>query len=304
MLLLLCGFLFVPTIVVTMVWVVGSAQPQVTGGNDSGYTATGVQIVAYAKQWLNIPYVWGGTNLNIAVDCSGFTYSVYANFGINLPRTAWEQGHVSSGTVVNSIQAAMPGDLIWWPPRHVGIYIGDGKAIQSSGDDTNTDLQHAGRGVTIVAADYRAIGTIHRFVTDLDSEAMGHQNDRTVYTQTELELIWAIVAQEDSTGYDGSLAVISSAMNRISSPVWRKYGNNALKQLTAAGQYCYSRDIGGSWQERQHGNVPNFTKQAVQDCLIKGVRNHNFFSFRSTKKKSQNWVQIGGNWYFDVSPAP
>lgn len=273
----------------------GSGAVEIANG---GYSVQGTQIAEYAKQWIGTPYVWGGTDLNIAVDCSGFTFCVYNNFGITLPRTAREQGNTEEGAYVNTLSEAIPGDLIWWTPRHVGVYLGDGKAIQSSGDESNYDLSHAGKGVSIVAADYRNIGTIRRFVTDGGIGTEGFAKDTTEYNKEELELIWAIVAQEDSGSYEGSLAVISSAMNRVSSPVWSYTGTNALEQLTAPGQYCYSDNIGGNWQGRLNGNVPIYTKQAVQDCLEKGIRNHAFTSFRSTSGGDNSRVQIGGNWYF------
>ena len=72
----------------------------------------------------------------------------------------------------------------------------------------------------------------------------------------------------------------------------------AMKQLCAPGQYCYSNDH--YWEARLGGNVPEYVKQAVNDCLKKGIRNHSFTSFRSTKGKTTgpNAVQIGGNWFF------
>ena len=95
-------------------------------------------------------------------------------------------------------------------------------------------------------------------------------------------------------------------MNRVESPKWGYEGKNALAQLTAPGQFCYSNDT--YWQARLGGNVPDYVKQvpdyvkqAVNDCLKKGKRNHNHTSFRSTKGKvtGNDAVQIGGNWFFD-----
>ncbi len=87
-------------------------------------------------------------------------------------------------------------------------------------------------------------------------------------------------------------------MNRSESPRWGYCGGNALAQLTAGGQYCYSLD--NYWRSRLNGNVPEYVKQAVNDCLRKGIRNHGYTSFRSTKGKTtgNDAQQIGGNWYF------
>ena len=122
--------------------------------------------------------------------------------------------------------------------------------------------------------------------------------DPSNYTQEELELIWAIVAQEDDTGYEGALAVISSAMNRADAN-YGGYGTTALEQLTADGQYCYSPKVSDPslYQRRLGGNVDDFVIQAVTDCLTKGVRNNTYLNFRSSNRTGE-YVQIGGNWYF------
>ena len=62
---------------------------------------TGQAIVDYACQFIGNPYVWGGTSLTNGADCSGFVQSVFAHFGISLPRTTWDMEHV--GTPVSSI---------------------------------------------------------------------------------------------------------------------------------------------------------------------------------------------------------
>ena len=118
------------------------------------------------------------------------------------------------------------------------------------------------------------------------------------YTQEEMELIWAIVAQEDDTSYEGALAVISSAMNRADIN-YGGYGTTALAQLTADGQYCYSPKVSDPslWQRRLYGNVPDEVKEAVEDCLTKGIRNNTYLNFRSSNRTG-SYIQIGSNWYF------
>ena len=100
-------------------------------------SAIGDQIVAYAKQFLGVPYVYGGNGPN-CFDCSGFTKYVYAHFGVTLNRTATDQ--LANGTAVSKSQL-QPGDLVFFranttkPVSHVGIYIGNGQFIHAS---TNT----------------------------------------------------------------------------------------------------------------------------------------------------------------------
>ena len=115
--------------------------------------------------------------------------------------------------------------------------------------------------------------------------------DYTEYTQKDLELIWAVVAQEDDTCYDGALAVITTAMNRADVN-FGGYGVSAYDQLTAPGQYA------GGYEARLGGNVPDFVKQAVADCLDSGLRNNTCTEFRY-ENITGDALQIGANWYFN-----
>lgn len=264
-------------------------------------SSMGEQIAEYAATFVGkIPYVWGGTSLSYGADCSGFVQSIFSFFGINLPRIAQDQG--ANGEIVPDVSDAQPGDIVYWGSSpHVGIYLGDGKVVHCSGHSYNT-AENPGTGPMISDVDFMPITSIRRYIILQDSSEgiaeTGFRTDGTKYSQKQMELIWAIVAQEDNGSYQGALAVISSAMNRTESGKWGYEGGNALSQLTAPGQYCYSMD--SYWKSRLNGNVPDYVKQAVDDCLRKGIRNHNFTSFRSRKGKTTgaNAVQIGGNWFF------
>ena len=115
--------------------------------------------------------------------------------------------------------------------------------------------------------------------------------DYTEYTEEELETIWARVAQEDDTSYDGALAVITTVMNRADLN-YGGYGVNAYDQLAAPGQFA------GGYEDRLGGNVPDFVKQAVADCLESGLRNHTCTEFRY-ENITGNALNIGANWYFN-----
>lgn len=96
---------------------------------------TGQDIVDFAKQSLGVKYVWGGTDLQNGMDCSGLVQSVYAHFGINLPRTTFNQ--INAGAGVSNMADLRVGDLIFFDPAkdgqpdHVGIYLGGGKFINA-----------------------------------------------------------------------------------------------------------------------------------------------------------------------------
>ena len=98
----------------------------------STQSSTRSAVVAYAKQFVGNPYVWGGTSLTNGADCSGFTKSVMAHFGISLSRTSSAQA--GNGTRV-SLDSVQPGDLIFYASGgsiyHVALYIGGGQVIHA-----------------------------------------------------------------------------------------------------------------------------------------------------------------------------
>ena len=252
-------------------------------------SADRTEIVRYAEQFLGNPYVWGGESLTDGCDCSGFTMLIYRQFGIELPRCSYEQAE--AGIRINA-EDALPGDLLFYERNgtiyHVLMYIGDGQAINASSSST---------GIIISNVDYGKTCWGVRLI-DTDKVEGDYEPDRTNYSQSDLELIWAVVAQEDDKSYEGALAVISSAMNRADKN-YGGYGRTVLEQLTADGQYCYSPKVSDSslYQRRLGGNVADYVKQAVSDCLTKGIRNHDYLNFRSSNRTGL-YTRIGDNWYF------
>lgn len=114
-------------------------------------TSSGQAIVDYACQFIGNPYVWGGTSLTDGADCSGFVQSVFAHFGISLPRTTYDQ--INAGVGV-SYDQAMPGDLICYD-GHIGIYIGNGQIVNA---------QNPEQGIGISPAAYTTILSVRRIV--------------------------------------------------------------------------------------------------------------------------------------------
>lgn len=98
---------------------------------------------------LGIHMCGGGTSLTDGADCSGFVQSVYAHFGISLPRTSYEQR--SAGYEV-SYEDAQPGDLILYE-GHVGLYIGNDQIVNAMNED---------QGIGISSATYTNIVAVRR----------------------------------------------------------------------------------------------------------------------------------------------
>ncbi len=89
-------------------------------------------VVAYAKQFIGNPYVWGGGSLTNGTDCSGFTRGVLGHFGYGLSRTSGAQAGDGRQVPLNSVE---PGDLIFYASGgriyHVALYIGGGRVIHA-----------------------------------------------------------------------------------------------------------------------------------------------------------------------------
>ena len=96
-------------------------------------SGSGAQIAAYAQKFVGNPYVYGGTSLTRGTDCSGFTQTVYAHFGISIPRVSRDQATAGKKVSLDSLQA---GDLIFYTKNgrinHVAMYIGGGKVVHAS----------------------------------------------------------------------------------------------------------------------------------------------------------------------------
>lgn len=111
-------------------------------------SSKGQAVVAYAKQFVGNPYVYGGTSLTGGTDCSGFVMRVYEHFGISLPRTSGQQR--GAGYAVGSLSEAQPGDIICYS-GHVAIYMGNNTIVHASSPKTGIKISSPANYRTIVA---------------------------------------------------------------------------------------------------------------------------------------------------------
>ncbi|MED2665462.1 C40 family peptidase, partial [Bacillus thuringiensis] len=94
-------------------------------------------------KFLGQAYVWGGASPT-GFDCSGLMqWNFRQTVGINLPRTAEEQYHATARVSKEQLKA---GDLIFFTGTyvgktvtHVGMYIGNGKMINSNNSGVKID---------------------------------------------------------------------------------------------------------------------------------------------------------------------
>jgi len=88
---------------------------------------TGSRLVAEAKRFLGVPYLWGGITVT-GFDCSGLVRTVFSRFGVYMPRDTKDQ--ISMGERVER-DCIKTGDLLFFR-RHVGLAIGRTHLVHTS----------------------------------------------------------------------------------------------------------------------------------------------------------------------------
>lgn len=93
------------------------------------------QVIGFTQAAMQQPnyYLWGGT-VEPNYDCSGLMQAAFASVGVWLPRDAYQQEKFTSAV---ALEEMIPGDLVFFgveKATHVGLYLGDGYYIHSSGE--------------------------------------------------------------------------------------------------------------------------------------------------------------------------
>ena len=98
-----------------------------------------LRVVRFARRYLGVRYVYGGTSPRSGFDCSGFTRFVYAHFGIALPHYSGGQFDVGRRVARTRLR---PGDLVFFDGLgHVGIYVGHGRFIHAPHTGTRVAIE-------------------------------------------------------------------------------------------------------------------------------------------------------------------
>ncbi|UKO98472.1 C40 family peptidase [Nostoc sp. UHCC 0870] len=95
------------------------------------------EVIAFTQQAMQQSnyYLWGGT-VGPNYDCSGLMQAAFVSVGVWLPRDAYQQEAFTQSVTITELA---PGDLIFFgtpiKATHVGLYLGDGHYIHSSGKE-------------------------------------------------------------------------------------------------------------------------------------------------------------------------
>jgi cell wall-associated NlpC family hydrolase len=103
-------------------------------------------IITTAKEFLNVPYLWGGKSF-FGIDCSGFTQLVYKVNGKKIPRDTYQQADL--GKVLDFVEESQAGDLAFFENSegriiHVGIMLNSNQIIHAHGKVRIDELDSTG----------------------------------------------------------------------------------------------------------------------------------------------------------------
>jgi cell wall-associated NlpC family hydrolase len=98
-------------------------------------------IIKYARQFMGVPYVWGGMSPS-GFDCSGFINYVFRGFGFSLTRTSYGMAELGTSVTLKNLQ---PGDLMFFKARNLNSRVVGHVALVVDTTDGIIQFIHAAR---------------------------------------------------------------------------------------------------------------------------------------------------------------
>ena len=142
-------------------------------------------VLSVARQMMGFPYLWGGTSSK-GVDCSGFVKLAFYNQGFILARDASQQAKYGDPVDFNNLDNLQPGDLLFFGRSaqritHVGIYLGNGDFIHSSGRVHISSIDPDDPKYV----PERNNVAVHRIMNSLNTEGIARVKDHPWYNNTK-----------------------------------------------------------------------------------------------------------------------
>lgn len=243
-----------PVVAVTSSGIEANSGPTVVTSSptNSYYVSTtagntlGERIVATAKKYLGMPYVWGGSNPSQGgFDCSGLCQYAYAQNGVSIPRVTYDQ--VKQGqTVTGQLQ---PGDLLFsnydsQGPGHVVMYIGNGQIIEAQQPGTNILIRSL--PAYTVAKRYITTGTVSG-TGQTNYEKPTSVGPDTLLKVTEIERKYGPLVHETTQSLIKFSTSTSVSGCKDAYDALTKYGKFLLEYMNSAMSLASIQTIGMPW---------------------------------------------------------
>lgn len=101
-------------------------------------------VVKFLADRVGLPYLWGGKDPSVGLDCSGAVTNAYVAAGLMKPNAPKRYGSRDLREALRPISEAeaKPGDTVFYGPggkvNHVMLYVGDGSVIGATGGGSKT----------------------------------------------------------------------------------------------------------------------------------------------------------------------
>ncbi len=123
----------------------GTTSKGPVGCYTQGEPPRAAEVTQIASKYIGVKYLYGGTDNN-GFDCSGFTFTVFKEMGIILPRPSGEQAEIGKRVYIGELKR---GDLIFFSSKPGGSTISH-VGIISCVDNGIIKMVHASSSVGVV----------------------------------------------------------------------------------------------------------------------------------------------------------
>ena len=242
--------------------------------NSDTIAALREEVVKNAQDILNRKprprYVWGATGPN-SYDCSGFTSELLKKSGITIPRVSAAQGNYVNREMDKS--KLKPGDLVFFQTvskkpnqiTHVGVYIGNGKFIDSGGGGSKNGPRNPGHGVRI--SDLNSSYWSKKFMGGTPLEKMAEKSKYNAKGKSTIKK--EMVNNDKTLSAPQKTNVNSKRLDKCLDYIFKVEGGYSNHPNDKGGATKYGIIQAEARRHGYTGDMKNFTKDKAKEIYTK-----------------------------------